>query len=70
MQSIIAGRKSFDDRLYAFSYPYGTSGSGPESQPKGHPNAAEQKELSDALVAFLIENGIYDPQTGSVAPKS
>lgn len=56
---IIKEREKTDSRLHALFFDYGGSGSAAlATQTEGHPNAAEQKELSDALVKFLKEKGI------------
>ena len=56
---IIKEREYLDDGLHALFFDYGGNGSAAlANQKEGHPNAAEQKELSDALVEYLKNNGI------------
>lgn len=48
-----------DPNLYAFQYTYGGSGSAAlTTQTAGHPSAAEQQALADALVQYLQKNVI------------
>ena len=50
-----------DANLFAFQYSYGGSGSAAlANQSSGHPSAAEQQALADALVQFLQKNVITD----------
>ena len=53
-----AARKS-DENFFVFRFAYGGSGSAAlTTQKAGHPSAAEQREMAEALAAFLRENGI------------
>ncbi len=46
-----------DEHLYLCQYTYGGSGSAAKPEQKsGHPNAKEQEEFSEAILAFLKEN--------------
>ncbi len=58
-QEIIDAKSGEDDKLYAFQFAYGGSGSAAlATQTAGHPDAAEQKAYGDALVQFLRDNNL------------
>lgn len=58
MKNICEDRAATDPKLYAFSYAHQGNGSGTATQYYGHPNAADSKNLADALSAFIVERGL------------
>ena len=67
MKTICEERAESDPNLYAFSFAHQGNGSGTATQYYGHPNAADSKELADALSAFLVERGLT-PKTEETEP--
>ena len=63
MKAICEERAASDPKLYAFSFAHQGNGSGTASQYYGHPNAADSKNLADALCAFIRERGLVTVAT-------
>ena len=67
MLSIVNARKATDPNMYAFFFAHNGNGSAAlATQYDGHPDADDQKDLSDALVSFMRYSDILPSQ--NVAP--